>query len=701
MNRRAHEVGVILPWLVTALALLPPSGALARWEKRADELPAWAQRGRIIFIRNEGGIPKGEEATYAQWQPVLHEHGARDVNSAAVAKCKELRVPLSLRTEGVMFFGDDRCVRKIRQGSAIYAYREHTWYWAYNWFLRDPAFRQAARVGADGKQVLAYAHNATTNRESGNVLSPMLLRMRKEISQAVLTPRPDPASTDNLLYPGHPYTDFDDCRFGRNGKPYDIYPIWGHLSMIWYDNPSMNPDYSPTSKEVWKKHFKDKFGLEVDDPARHPNELVRREWAKFWAAAYGRYYDEYYRYHQEHIRRTAAAETCRGLKGRPHCIVGMNASAVSGQSGAALLYLFAYHKPTDYPGMLVEYWTTQSHGKHAPLFKVSMSAMRGRPTGAAGSANTVDAEALAVNAAIVGGAGPRWRAYVQFAFDNRALLTNALQGNTVGVLYNVRSGLVTAALVRQYDLHEQLDRLGVPFDVLVEDDLSDRNADWLAGYGVVLVPGGEFSAQEIAGLKRYVEGGGHLVLLGDAGVEQDQYATVGPAAAGAYKLPFVPLDKAFGRDVHADAQAAVGKGALTVRTGNSVPDEDLLAVLRPRLERCWRVPDPRGGRLTANVLRQPARHDARIIGLVNYTGQVQKNIRIALPKGLEAPAAAVVSPDGYASGLKPDGGTITVPELYNYSAVVLGPLDVVAEAVQTVEPRRTELVKFRQPLKSR
>jgi len=691
---------VALGCLPVAFAALPPRGALGRWEGKADELPAWAQRGRIIFIRNEGGIPKGDEATYAQWQPVLHQHGARDVNSAAVARCKALRVPLSLRTEGVMFFGDDRCVRRIRRGSAIYAYREHTWYWAYNWWLRDAAFREAARTGSDGKQVLAYSHNATTNREAGNVLSPVLLRMRREISQAILTPRRDPASTDNPLYPKHPYTDFDDCRFGRKGKPYDIYPIFGHLSMVWYDNPSMNADYAPASKEAWKKHFKEKFGVGIDAPANHPDERVRREWARFWAETYGRYYDAYYRFHQEHVRRTAVPETCRGLNGQLHCTVGMNASSVSGPGGARLLYLFAYHKPTDYPGMLVEYWTRQSHGKLAPMLKVSMAAMHGRPTGAAGSANTADAEALAVNGAIVGGGGARWRAYVQFGLDNRRLLTNALQGNTVGVLYNVRSGLVTGTLTRQYDLYEQLDKLGIPFDALVEEDLSETNADWLAGYAVVLVPGGEFNPQETAGLKRYVQGGGHLVLIGDVGIEQNQYAQLGSAPSRPFRLPAVPLAKAFGRNGLRDSQVELGTGTLTVCTGRVVPNDELARIIKPRLGRCYHVLETHNGRVTANVLRQPASGDARIIGLVNYTGRVQKNVRISLPGDLAFRAAAVVSPDGYACYLKPDGGMIAVPELYNYAMVVLGPTDAVTDAVGTATRKLADLVKVREPLKT-
>jgi len=81
------------------------------------------------------------------------------------------------------------------------------------------------------------------------------------------------------------------------------------------------------------------------------------------------------------------------------------------------------------------------------------------------------------------------------------------------VLYNIRTGLFTGTLAAQYDICEQLDQLGIPYDVLVEEDLSDKNADWLNGYAAVIVPGGEFDEKELAGLKRYVQNGGHLILI--------------------------------------------------------------------------------------------------------------------------------------------------------------------------------------------
>ena len=42
-----------------------------------------------------------------------------------------------------------------------------------------------------------------------------------------------------------------------------------------------------------------------------------------------------------------------------------------------------------------------------------------------------------------------------------------------------------------------------------------------------------------------------------------------------------------------------------------------------------------------------------------------------------------------------------MPELHNYSAVVIGPESVVSAAVATVQPKIAELVKSREPLKGK
>jgi hypothetical protein len=600
-----------------------------------------------------------------------------------------------------MFFGDDRGVQKIK-AKAPYGWVEHSWYWAYNWWVRDPVFRQAALIKRDGVPMIEYWGNSITEREAGNPLHPLMLRMRQEISRSVLIPH-DPRSPENPIYPNAPFTAWDDTNRGAK-EPFEYYPVFGHLSMLWYDNPVYWADSSDYSRQIWTRHFKEKFGVEIADPASHRNDLVRREWTRFWADAYGRYLDDYYRHNQENVQKTAVPETTKALNGKLHLTVGMNASTVSSPWGAQALYLFAKHKVSDFPGLLVEYYPILTSGKYAPIMKFSMAAMRGRPTGGAETNALHEAEALALNGAnAYMRLPPRTKAYIQFQYDNRDLLTNALQGNRVGVLYNVRTGLVTETLVGAYELGQQLDELGVPYDVLVEEDLSPKNARFLSGYAAILVPGGEFNEEETEGLTRYVKKGGHLALIGDVELEQPQYVNLGANQGQTAFSPDIPLARAFGHDGFRDAGIAFGKGTLTVCEPQVVTNARLRALLDRDIPATWRLADPKQGLVAANVLVQPRCGDALIVGLVNYSGQPQRDVVLLLPKDLRPQRVGLVSPDGYAALLEPvkldSGLAVTVPELYQYAAVILGKNRVVEAALATIQPKLSELAGFREPLR--
>lgn len=700
----AFVIGALLAGLGLMLAFEP---AEARWEERANDLPAWAQRGRIIFLRHDGNQTP---PAFDRWQPVLHLHGARNVNAAAVADRKARHVPMSLRLEATMFFGDDRAVRKVA-ARAFYGWTEHTWYWQYNWWVRDPGFRQAVLIKRDGQPMIEYWGNSMTEREAGNPLHPLLRRMRSEVSQAVLTPRPDPKSPSNPRYPKFPYGsnqyqkyDLDDVTFGRD-ETREYYPVFGHLSMLWYDNPVFWADSSEHSQAIWKEHFREKFGTPIPDPASHPNDLVRREWTRFWADAYGRYLSEYYACHQRNVAETAVPETTRALNGKLHVTVGMNASPVSSPWGAQYLYLFNHHAVSDFPGLLVEYYPLFTQGKFAPMIKFAMASMRGRPTGGATTNVLHEAEALALNGAnAFTGVPPRAEAYLNFQYENRDLFTNALQGNTIGILYNTRTGLVTETLINAYELGLQLEELGLPYDVIVEDDLGPKNADFLRRYAAILVPGGEFSDAEAEGLKRYVRKGGHLILIGDAVIEPPQYLELepGPPSAAPFR-PDVPLGRVFGYDSFAEASTRFGKGTVTVCEDQVLTNGRLKMLLEPEFPATFRLLDPKQSLITVNALRQPGQGDARIVGLVNYTGEAQRDVAVALPERLKFSAAAAISPDGGAVPLevaKVDGTpVVTVPELYQYAALVFGKERIVEKALETVRPRSEELAKLREPLR--
>jgi hypothetical protein len=682
--------------LLTATAMyIIPQQAQARWAEQEDELPAWAQRGRIMFLRwdDKPLLPE-----FKDWRPIIHLHGARNPGSLVAERAK-LHIPTSLRIEAEMFFGDDRGVKKSVALLGGQGSREHTWYWQYNWWVRDPAFHDAALLKRDGQPMIEYWHNRYSERETGNPLNPLLRRMRREISQAVLTPH-DPSSPENSLYPAFPYTPFDTY---TGKEPYEYYPVFGHLSMLWYDNPTFWADSSPYSQKIWRAHFKEKFGVDIADPASHPNELVRREWVRFWAEAYGSYLDDVYRYHQENVKRSVVPETTTALNGQPHLTVGLNASLTGTPWGAQMLYLFQHHKIADYPGMLVEYTTQFTRGKRAPQIKFSMASMQGRPTGGAHEGQTLEAEALALNGAnALVNISARTKAYLQFQYDNRALLTNALQGNTIGILYNTRSGLVTDTLINAYELGQQMDELGLPYDALVEEDLKPANAAWLRGYSAIVIPGGEFNQAEIAGLKRYVQSGGRLILIGDVEIEGPQYVKLTSLTEPAPFRPDVPLASAFGADSFENRTLRFGRGTVVICEDQILTNAKLAVTLQPQEKKVWRIADSKGGLIFGNVLRQPRQGDARIVGLVNYSGQPQTNIKITLPASLKADKAAAISPDGIGVELplqhQKGEAFVTVPELYNYTMVLLGNSQVIQAALATVAGKTEFLRELREPL---
>src|ERR1051325_9374117 len=176
-----------------------------------------------------------------------------------------------------------------------------------------------------------------------------------------------------------------------------------------------------------------------------------------------------------------------------------------------------------------------------------------------------------------------------------------MQGNRIGIVYNVRSGLTSNALIGAYDLGEQLDELGIPYDVIVEEDLTAANKNFLHAYAALLVAGGEFNYQELEGLKEYMASGGLLILVGD--VADDRGRLMG----GEFR----------------------SKGHATICNEQIVTNRRLEEILKPRLAHSYRIRNSQGGLVCANALRQPRQGETRIIGLINYSGQPQKNIELA------------------------------------------------------------------------
>jgi hypothetical protein len=139
--------------------------------------------------------------------------------------------------------------------------------------------------------------------------------------------------------------------------------------------------------------------VEIVDPASHPNDLVRREWVRFWGDVWGRYLEQYRSFHQENIRycHPDVKPLTIALNGKQVCPVMLNFSKVSHIYGGTQLYLFNRYRGVDYPGVQAEYGAQLTYGKYIVPVKFALACMHGRPTAKCHGGH---AESLATNGAL-------------------------------------------------------------------------------------------------------------------------------------------------------------------------------------------------------------------------------------------------------------------------------------------------------------
>ena len=110
--------------------------------------------------------------------------------------------------------------------------------------------------------------------------------------------------------------------------------------------------------------------------------------------------------------------------------------------------------------------------------------------------------------------------YYDFLVKNRLLYLNADQGASLAILHSVPTDLWTGAGRRWEKMAENLNRAGVPYEVIVEQDLK---ADLLARYRAVLVSGVRaISDADAEQLAAYVRGGGRVVFGGECGLTDER-----------------------------------------------------------------------------------------------------------------------------------------------------------------------------------
>jgi len=634
-------------WAILATAVVLAVGqarhAHAHWLDD-PRYPDWAQRGRMIYLdhtmANERDLAIVERLKAEGATPFIHAFTPHWPDDATVvARLEKAGIPVDVRVEASLFFEDDHVDRfafihgRFLPGGWWY---NHVWRTNYDWWRVFPESIRATTRRRNGDEKLGYAGHHVTVRREGSPLAPEHRGARgKQI--AWLLARVDPLPN----VPMRPYEN-------QHAKdPKVPYPMLGHYSGLWYDNPSSAPSYDVASRAAWEKHFLQKFGVEIPDPAAHPDPAVRREWARFWAEAWANYY----------LWRKAYQNELLAKRGKPFCHTAGNFSFISHPHGTAEFY-FAKRGCVDMFGPS-EYVPTWCRGRFHFLIKAAMAATHGRPAGKFYPNDMQIAESLALC-----GTNTYRPEQAEFLAANVDLWGNAQPGGRIALLFHVGFNLIESHLVDLQALVDQITDLGFPYEVVTEDDLGAEMAEQ---FPLLVVSQTDFTEEEVAKVSRYLEAGGQLLLLGDCLIE-------GPRT---YDLNAPPAWTP--RRTVAGALAGRGQGhpVLAVRSpfptvllGNTI---EMFATPGFRLD----PPDPH---VLLNILRQP-KGGLTLVSLVNYSGEARKNAVIHVPPKAESQHAGWISRDGGGGMLRIADERLTIAELRYGCTVVLGRDRAVVERI--------------------
>jgi len=595
--------------------------------------PIWAQRGRIIYLdhtgANERDLAIVERLKAQGATPFIHAFTPHWPHDAQIVERLERGgIPVDVRVEAGLFFEDDHVDRfasihgRFLPGGWWY---NHAWRTNYNWYRYFPESVRGTTRKRNGEEKLAYAGHRVTVRREGSPLAPEHRGARAKQIEWLLT------GADPL--PQVPLRPYENPSAKDPKVPY---PMAGHYSGLWYDNPCSAPSYDVASRAAWERHFREKFGAELWDPPSHAHGAVRREWARFWAEAWADYYLWRQRLQNELLRK----------RGKPFCLTAGNFSFISHPHGTIEFYL-AKRGIVDMPGPS-EYVPGFCRGRFHFLIKTMLAATHGRPAGKFYPNALQVAESLAVC-----GTNTYRPAEAEFLAANVALYGRAQPGGRIAILFHVEHNLVESHLVDLQDLVDRVTALGHPYEVVVEDDLGGAMAKQfplLAVYQTDLTEG------RVAKLNEYLAAGGHLLLLGECLVEKPRsYRLSSPPPWAPDRTVAAMLSEKARERVVVDGRQLLPAGELEGAI-------ERLGGLGFRLE----PPDPD---LLINVLRQP-KGDLTLVGLVNYSGQVKANVAFRVPgRGLRA---GWISRDGGAGMLSLQDGRLVVPELRYGCTVVIG-----------------------------
>ncbi len=618
-------------WLV-ALAL--PQLARGHWLDD-PRYPDWAQRGRLIYLdqtrATEEHLALVERYKAQGATPFIHAftpHWPDDI--AIVQRLDKAGIPVDVRVEGSLFFEDDHIDRfafihgRFLPGGWWY---NHAWRTNYDWWRLFPESIAATTRRRNGDEKLAYAGHHVTVRREGSPNAPEHRSVRaKQIAWLL-------AAVDPL--PNVPMRPHENQRAKDPKLPY---PMLGHYWGLWYDNPSSAPTYDVASRAAWEKHFKEKFGVEIADPAAHPDPNVRREWARFWADAWADYY----------LWRKQLQDDILRKRGKPFCHTAGNFSFIAQPHGTAEFW-FARRGCVDLFGPS-EYVPEWCRGRFHFLIKAAMAASHGRPAGKFYPNDMHIAESLAVC-----GTNTYRPEQAEFLAANVDLWGNALPGGHIAVLFHVEQSLLESHMADHQALVDQITGLGFPYEVVTEDDLGAHMAPQ---FSLLLVSQTDVTEGQAAKLAEYLQAGGRLLILGDCLIEGPRHYDLNapPAWTPPRSLAAALTNK------------ALGDRLLEVRS--PFPSHLLLNAIKMLAGPGFHLREPNPDVLL-NILRQP-KGDLILANLVNYSGKPVQGLILPMAHETARRHAGWISRDGGAEMLPIQNGQLAVPELRYGCTIVLG-----------------------------
>jgi len=628
------------------------------WRNHHD-LPVWAQRGKVNFARHVGGYYRSRQLFVEAVEAGLtHAHGPeggycdKTFPDEVVAYLKQQGFPVGMRAEGAMFFGFDDNARNHLSGYRAYHCYPHN----INWFRKYPSLMMGTAYSREGHTLTEYSGSSWVERYLGALPSPHFRAFRKLYLQGFVTDTPVFAGEQT---PG----------------------MLVKADAIWLDNPMPTvASWDPYTVAAAQKQFEAWFGRPIYDPAAHPHPLVRRAWRHYSARAIS----DYYRWNKAQLRRLAGRLVTQSAN--LHTQYAFSTWEMWLMNQGAMDFM-DNEEATHYGG---SNWTQSP--RYFMGYKMGLAAGNGRAVLRHFGEIASKAESLACLCSSASvprrktdkTAIPPWLALMnRFLLRHQAIYGNAQPGAPTAVLFHMRRSLESAQVPKLVLLGHQLQRMGLAFEVVTEDDLTEAA---LSIYDTLIVSGVPLIEREVAVLKAFCQRGGRLVLIGDnrAGFTDtpltaalggpkewaDGEFAVGKGRVVTFERQFAPQER-LAKALRSDAAAFLARpddDLLLTMTYQPVDDERFAGVSKPFGEKDRAYPHFDVPKRAGNLLA---------LHVVNYSGQRKKNIEIRVPAGLarRLPHAALLRPDFVAEPLRVAShnvhAALSVKDVGPYAVVVL------------------------------